>query len=392
MTRHRSFSLRVRLLAPLALGLAGLVMSAILGEIYVRWTKAYATPDTLRQQSLEYESTLFSRYAFPQTEQDKLYAGKTDMKINRQGYRGRECSIPKPPGVVRVIILGGSATFDVEASDQEDWPHRVQTKLRARGMETVEVLNAGTPGHASWDSLGRFYAELWMYEPDYVLTYHSWNDIKYFSTLDAERSLLRTFRPASSGGDGHSSLVGNPFMYYTGPLDRAASISQLYVRLRSRYWSWRYGIIGFEGAIGLDPIGSEPQHAQKYEDWGPRQFELDLRLIVAASRAVGAVPVLLTQARLVRALNSDEEKAKIGYEHVRLSHEALVRAFSDCDDRIRSVAQSEDVALLELGAVAFGRSDWFVDHVHTTSLGSESLAEATTEFLLPLLRNELAAR
>ena len=32
----------------------------------------------------------------PSREQDKLYAGKTDMKINRQGYRGRECSIPKP--------------------------------------------------------------------------------------------------------------------------------------------------------------------------------------------------------------------------------------------------------------------------------------------------------
>jgi lysophospholipase L1-like esterase len=113
---------------------------------------------------------------------------------------------------------------------------------------------------------------------------------------------------------------------------------------------------------------------------------MNLRLIAAASRAAGATPVFLTQARRVWPGNTPEERATIRYEHVGLTHEALVRAFADCDRALRAAAAAEGAPVLDLAAAARGHGDWFVDHVHTTEKGSAEIARRTADFLEPLLR------
>ncbi len=162
------------------------------------------------------------------------------------------------------------------------------------------------------------------------------------------------------------------------------SHSQLYVRLRWRYWSWRLGRIGFEGLFRIgeeqspDYQGSYPN---RYSEWGPRQYELNLRLIAAAARAIGAVPVFLTQARLVSLSNSQADRTRIRYGYANLSHEVLVRAFSDCDKALFAAGRAGDVPVLDLATMFNGKSELFVDHVHTTTVGSEALAKATANFL-----------
>jgi len=75
-------------------GVGSLILSAIMAfavvEVYVRITKPYETPDTWRQDSLEYETTLFARHAFPKMEQYmRERKGTGSAKINNKGYRGR---------------------------------------------------------------------------------------------------------------------------------------------------------------------------------------------------------------------------------------------------------------------------------------------------------------
>ncbi|MCL5958839.1 MAG: SGNH/GDSL hydrolase family protein [Chloroflexi bacterium] len=358
------------------------------GEMLLRLTRPYATPETVRNSSLQYEPTLFSRHAFPQGGQNvPFWDGDGSVVINRRGYRGRDFAVPKPEGTVRIVFLGGSAAFDIFAPEGKDWPRLVEQDLRSRGFQRVEVVNAATPGHATWDSLGRLYAEIWMFQPDYVVIYEAWNDIKYFRWLNPDQSLLRSYRPAVPAND-MSMLVGNPYMYYTSDLDRLLSHSQLYVRLRWRYLQWGIGNIGLEGVQRTAddwPIDKEEPYADSYSEWGPRQFQLNLSLLAEAARSIGATPVFLTQARLSVASNGEADRKRIGYDLVGLSHHALVRAFADTDRAILAVAREKGVPVLDLSGMFSGQSELFHDEVHTTTAGSEALARATADFLAGIL-------
>lgn len=241
------------------------------GEIYIRLSKPYETPDTWRRDSLEYEATIFARHTFPKMRQTmRERKGTGNAKINNKGYRGRDFQVPKPEKKIRMIFLGGSAAFDSHAPEGKDWPHLVENGLRESGYKEVECINASVPGHASWDSLGRLYSEIWMFEPDYIFVYHAWNDIKYFKWLKPDQSLLRGYRPGSVVNK--DLMVGNPFMYYTGHIDRLLCISQLYVRLRWRYWSWRLGLIGPEGLIRIHDkqIPDDSAYSEEISEWAKR--------------------------------------------------------------------------------------------------------------------------
>ena len=313
--------------------------------------------------------------------------GPWSVEINERGYRGKSFAVPKPAGIVRIVVLGGSSAFDAASDEAQSWPYLVHEQLQARGYKQVEIINAAIPGHATWDSLGRLYAEIWMFEPDYVMVYHAWNDIKYFSWLTPAKSLLRGYRPPPTAKG--SNLVDNPIMYYTGPLDRWLSHSQLYTRLRWRYQSWQLGMIGLEGLIRQGGVDQRPlsQHsyADSYGSWGPRQYELNLHLIADAARDIGATPIFLTEARLVASSNSGVDRQRIVYDLVHLSHEALVRAFADCDKAIFAVAKEKDVPVLDLARMFTGRGELFYDHVHTTPDGSKAIATAVADFLVRVL-------
>jgi hypothetical protein len=67
-------------------------------------------------------------------------------------------------------------------------------------------------------------------------------------------------------------------------------------------------------------------------------------------------------------------------------HAALLRAYDDCDKAIYEIAKKEeDVPFLDLSKMFSGQSDLFIDHVHTTPLGSVKFAKATATFLVGVL-------
>jgi len=65
--------------------------------------------------------------------------------------------------------------------------------LREGGFLNVEVINVGVIGHTALESVGRLFTEGYACKPDFVLIYHAWNDIKYFSL---HQTVLMTLRPS----------------------------------------------------------------------------------------------------------------------------------------------------------------------------------------------------
>ena len=350
------------------------ILACLAGEIYVRKTSdyGYVTPEIIRGRSLQYAPSLFARTVFPQQAQT-AYGGKTVSDglvypINSRGYRGPEFAVPKPANLIRIIIYGGSQVFDVNAAGDNDWPRRVEKILRGRGVN-VEVINAGVPGHASWDSVGKLFAEGHTFAPDIVVLCNAWNDLKSFRS---EQPLLRQFKPYAATGD--------PRQNYQNALDRfICEHSQLFVRLRMKYYSWRLrageqGQIPENAATGADVSAAAVQ-----------QYRLNAQTFADVAKNAGAVPVLMTQPRLASVKNTDEEKKRLHYYYVNLTHEGLVKAFEQTDDIIRRTAQEKNAPLIDAAPQLTGRGDLFTDEVHFNDAGSQAVAELVATELGKLL-------
>lgn len=361
-----------------------------IGELAVRILSpsGYITPDIMRENSLEYQSTVFARSVYPQRKQ---FAEDGRVHINSLGYRGRDISIRKTGDVVRIICLGGSQVLDGAQAENKNWPALLEKILRDKNIN-VEVINAGVAGNASCDSLGRLYSEIWMLKPDYIVICHAWNDLKYFKRLSPETSLLRSIMPPKVILKDGIKLVWNPYIYYTGRLDKFMCHSQLYVRLRNRYWSFKLGSVGFEGLITgkiktnslnreRKSMGTEKE--QWSNNWAINQYALNMKLIVAATKAIGATPILLTQPRLSTSNTSAIQRKRIMYGYIGLSHQELVDAFNKCDQALRDIAKEEKVQLIETKALT-GHAGLFRDHVHLSAEGSEKLAELIAKKMLPV--------
>jgi hypothetical protein len=368
-----SLSLKKRLLFTLMTTMLLLAFALAGAEIAVRLTsgEGYITPEIIKNRKLQYSPALFARHVFPQREvrTDKGANNKIEYYINEKGYRGRIFSVPKPEGIIRIVIYGGSAAFDINLPEGRDWPHRIEAILRQNGYPEVEVINAGTPGHASFDSFGRLFSEGHLFNPDYVISYNEWNDIKYFRS---DRSLLREFKPFC--------LADDPRVNYRGGLDRfLCEHSQLYVRLRWRYYDWRLGVKS-EGAV---PRG---EYASEITDTALTQYYLNQVMFVDLAREIGAVPILMTEARLTTADNTESQRARIEYDFVKLDHETLVRAYDEIERRLRKISSEKNVELIDVAKDLNGRDDFFADVVHLTPEGSEALAQATAQKLIEILK------
>lgn len=285
------------------------------------------------------------------------------------GYRGPAFPPVKPAGEIRIVFLGGSFVFDTKAYGDDDWPHRVERALHGMGFPQVRVINAGVPGHTTFDSIGRLLSEIRLYEPDWVVLCHAWNDMKYFNRIDAQRTPLRVIEPLARPTHAHY-----PPSAIRAALDRLAlfRLARALPRLFGHY-----------GEEGRRPEGA---YADTVAAAGIEQYRVNAACFADICRNIGAEPVLCTQPHLPTAGNREAVERRVGYYWVLLSHAAVCEAFAGCEASLHAVAEEKGCALIDLAARFSGDESLFVDHVHLNRRGSEAIAAATAEALAEILR------
>ncbi|OGG03294.1 hypothetical protein A2W14_02820 [Candidatus Gottesmanbacteria bacterium RBG_16_37_8] len=107
----------------------------------------------------------------------------TKASLNSQGYRGREFSPEKRPGVKRILVLGDSVTFGHGVADEFTYPFQTEKILHNDSLENIEVINAGYAAGFSPDSYYLYLKERGLkLKPDIVLIgLFVLNDINDFS-------------------------------------------------------------------------------------------------------------------------------------------------------------------------------------------------------------------
>lgn len=331
-------------------------------------SRAIFTTQELINYSVPYYPSTFTKHILPNEDIDVLYkSGEVNFKI-RNGFHGDDFSLEKPVGEIRIFILGGSFIFSdhqdaiqLDPTHNKNWIQKIEQQLKIEGYQNVRIINAGTPSHASYDSLGKLYAEIHQYQPDYVFFCHGWNDINDFRDLNLENSLLRINPGITESSSDELSVLEN-FL----------EKSQIYVRIKHFFAYRNHGSEGKFETVALQ---------DSYSEFAMQQFELTVNLFIDACNHINAVPVLLTQPRLVTANNSDAQQQKIRKEHVGLTLEAIHNAYTEIDASLKKISKERNVLLYDLAYKNTGVDQYFTDHVHLTEVGGAKMAKELATFI-----------
>jgi len=106
------------------------------------------------------------------------YVSKYWSTINSLAFRGREITREKPPGVYRIVALGGSTTYGIYQPDYSSYPVFLEAELREKlKTNNVEVVNAGLVSATTAESLSRLFIDILPLNPDMIIIYHGYNDL-----------------------------------------------------------------------------------------------------------------------------------------------------------------------------------------------------------------------
>ncbi|MDQ2937330.1 MAG: SGNH/GDSL hydrolase family protein [Acidobacteriota bacterium] len=98
--------------------------------------------------------------------------GMTYIKINRHGFRDREHTIAKPPGTLRIAVLGDSQTEAFQVPLEKAFWSVMERKLQEcpQGARSkVEVLSFGVSGFSTARELILLQKHVWQYSPDVIV-------------------------------------------------------------------------------------------------------------------------------------------------------------------------------------------------------------------------------
>ena len=174
----------------LALILAGILAAFVIAEIAVR------VFDLAPAEFYTYDPYVGWKLK-PGASGWQTHEGRAFIEVNRDGFRGRDYSFEKPPGTLRVAVLGDSFTeaqhvaFDdtfcavAQRDLQAQCPFTVGGEGRPQRLFTrVEVMNFGCDGYGTAQELETLRHWVWRYSPDIVvLAFFNGNDVRNNSVV-----------------------------------------------------------------------------------------------------------------------------------------------------------------------------------------------------------------
>jgi hypothetical protein len=99
------------------------------------------------------------------------------ISINSHGFRGPEISQDKSGGEYRVIMVGGSTTFGVGATnDASTIPALLEDKLQDKFGPKIQVINAGVIAARSAEEVFYVKNDLIKFKPDLIIVFDGYND------------------------------------------------------------------------------------------------------------------------------------------------------------------------------------------------------------------------
>lgn len=304
---------------------------------------------------------------------------KARVFVDGQGFLvspGPQLPVEKAPNEIRIATIGGSTTANLNLSFEENWPGILAALLRERFPERkISVINAGIPGFDTAQSIGNLALRVMPYQPDIVIVYHAYNDLK---AVRADDSFVPDY----------SHIHPKPFGSHieTGWMESLLESSMLYVRARNRK----------SQVTELKQVS--PKKAGRLPDVPARAattFEQHMRALAGIARSGNAQVVFPSFATLhdtrldyrrresVTGLSKLKRAELLSLLHYTpgLTVNGVLHGIREYNERVRGIADNENVFWVDTAA-AMGHDDkFYIDRVHFSREGARKFAE----ILLPRL-------
>lgn len=314
-----------------------------------------------------------ARLDFPQK---VINADGNEVHINALGFRGKDVSWEPAPGTLRLLVLGGSAAFCFQVSDDaHTWPAQLEKALAEKLDRPVEVINLGLPGFDTSNSKVNYLFTGRALHPHVVLVYHTWNDLKFFKGIDGAKNKEMP-RDVLSG---RRSTGSNPS--WITRIFRRFQISRrldlLSMRIKKTDRENRYTSMEKEGERAHAPVGSR--------SW--RWFEKNFEDIMDFIQSDGALGVLVSQSTIVKksVLSDMRIRQEIRNEFIGMTLPRLARTYEQATEIIERTARKKNIPYIDGFNAVPSDLVHFHDHVHFLDPGAEALGRFTAE---ELLKNE----
>ncbi|MBI3159784.1 MAG: SGNH/GDSL hydrolase family protein [Chloroflexi bacterium] len=294
---------------------------------------------------------------------------------NALGFRGPEVEIPKPEGVFRIVVLGGSAVYGAGVADDADsFPALLAAELARRGYPNVEVVNTGVLEYSSWEDLFNFEFRVLDLEPDLALVQAGYEDI----------AARLVWPPEAYRGDNSGYLL--PPMPFEPPgwersaalriagvgLGRAQPYYDLTVRWRLRAAS-AYDLTLLEQArLGTYPSGifSHTPVDEMLAANRPIYFENNMQALALSAR-VNSVPLVFITTPAYDLFAGGPEIAS-AYQGALDEHNAI----------LAELAEAAGGGLFDLAAGLPGAADYFADATNLSAAGNAEWARLIADYLI----------
>jgi len=310
---------------------------------------------------------------------------KFQVTINSQGFRGRDYTMAKPPGVIRIVTLGASSTFGYYDRDDETYPSLLEGRLNQKKDESArfEVVNLGIPHLTSGQILALFLKEGLPLVPDVVTFYEGIND----SSLMPDKVWQEKVREGQETDSGLKSLK---------KLFRNLSFMRdIYHEIRDKIIIVALG----DSLLLSDVITYTQQDVEAHIEGKSSRFLSNLAALRDQCRDRGILFVVMTQQARSMAINevkgiTYEEEVRIIQDKLKttnhithqektfLTHKILM-------DDLKSWTEAEHVPLLDVIATLDQDRDVLLSWVHVNPRGNEMIAAALSDKILDELRRRI---
>lgn len=269
---------------------------------------------------------------------------RSEFWTNALGWRDREIVLPKPPGVFRIVLIGGSTAVEGPHNDLTCAKYLERMFAEARGEGRVEVVNAGVDALAVSGAaacMDRYLA----LEPDLLLHYNFVNEaamVIEWATRDAfppdtpatrarrflaKSSLLRAAVPGLfHPGDAPLAAQTDRFVLESlgNMADRCAASGVRFVvstfarpdpaHLSLLHRVWLDNQFLFQGLVRVSYLqyaALTDLHNEMLEDWAARRG----LVCVPVAGELGGDPALFTDTCHMR-LDGIQRKAEVFFAHL----------------------------------------------------------------------------
>jgi len=300
-----------------------------------------------------------------------------DNHHTESGFRGAEFPLHKPPGTYRIVCMGGSTTYGACVDDDRDaYPAQLEGLLRESGVKAAEVINAGTHGWTSFETLINFELRVLELEPDMVIVHHAVNDLhtrltwppKAFTSDNLSRRSRPT--PVLSHSVLEHSTLARMILIAGGWIESPSRLDRNYGKPDNETLHTGKYRSQMESGTYPEGIFTHVSAERMMEVNTPRYFERNLRCLVALAEAHDIAVVLVsmpyddTPGRAVPAVSP-------------LYH----KGFEEMAEVMRGIADSSSARFFDLRLAYPERTELFVDGIHMNEEGSRVKAELIHGFL-----------